>query len=353
MEHQAHAFDLAGLRAITDPSHVLGRLRGPVKGVAGLEDAGPEDISFVNGPKYREALHSTRAGAVLVPMETAGDPPAGQAWLFCENPSLALARLCRVIESRQRGFRFPGVHPSAAVDLAAHVDATACIGPQVVVAAGAVIGRGCTIEAGVIVGENVRLGTDCHLYPRVVLYRGAQLGNRIVVHAGTVIGSDGFGYEAVNGKHEKIPQIGTVVIEDDVEIGANCTIDRARFGETRIGAGSKIDNLVQIAHNVTLGKGCILCAQAGISGSSHLGDYVILAGQAGVAGHLRLADHTVVGAQGGVAQDTEPGTYYRDTPAFEANAANRSHMLYRKLPEMNRRLRRLEATLGETAPKGD
>ncbi|MGF1452469.1 MAG: UDP-3-O-(3-hydroxymyristoyl)glucosamine N-acyltransferase [Opitutales bacterium] len=339
------SFEVEQLAELAGTERVEGKAPDRITGIATLETAGPQDLSFLWMPKYRPQLARCRAGAVLVPADLPGTPPEGQAWLRCEKPSLAMAAICRQIEASRTTRPQAGAHPSTVIAESAQVHPSACIGPHCVIGAATVLERDCVLGAGVIVGENARIGAGTRLLPRVVLYPYSEIGQRVIIHAGAVIGSDGFGYETVAGIHEKVPQIGRVVIEDDVEIGANATIDRARLGETRIGAGTKIDNLVQVGHNVTIGPGSILCAQAGVSGSTTLGKFVILAGQAGVAGHLHLADQSVVGAQGGVHRDTEPGKYYRGTPATEASEANRADVLHRKLPEFQRRLRAVEKQL--------
>ncbi len=336
---------LATLLTLTEATHFVGEAVQPISGLATLQEATPTDLSFLGNLKYRPQLAGCRAGAVLVPLDTPGAPPDGQAWLFCHHPSLSLAKLCASIEAARQPAPQSGVHPTAVIDATAEVDPTASIGPHCVVGAGASIGPRTVLDAGVVIGAGSRVGADGVLHPRVVLYPRTRLSDRVVIHAGAVIGSDGFGYETVNGVHQKVPQIGCVVIEDDVEIGANTTIDRARFGETRIGRGSKLDNLVQVAHNVVIGAGSILCAQVGISGSTTLGKYVVLAGQVGVAGHLHLGDQTTAGGQAGIHQNTLPGTYLRGSPALPAAQANRADILHSKLPELAKRLRALESVV--------
>jgi UDP-3-O-[3-hydroxymyristoyl] glucosamine N-acyltransferase len=200
--------------------------------------------------------------------------------------------------------------------------------------------------AGGYVGSGARLGTDCLLHPHAVVQHGCQLGDRVILHSGVVVGSDGFGYDTRDGRHLKIPQSGIVVVENDVEIGANTTIDRARFGRTVIGEGTKIDNLVMIAHNVVIGKHCIVCAQVGIAGSAQIGDYVILAGQAGLVGHIKVGDGAIVGAQTGVSNDIEPGARVVGSPPRPIGEWKRSIVRVDRLAELYNRVKKLEQRAG-------
>jgi UDP-3-O-[3-hydroxymyristoyl] glucosamine N-acyltransferase len=343
----AFAYDLKTLQTITGAEAILGDYAGEITGIATLSDAGPQQLSFLGNPKYRGQLVTTQSGVVIVPAEATDRPRAGQAYLKHAQPSLALARLCEHIETNSRPEPETGIHPTAVVDDRSVVNPEASIGPYCVIEAGASVAAGVHLHAGVTVGHGCSIAEDCTLYPNVTLYPRTRLGARVTLHAGVVVGSDGFGYEFSDGSHVKVPQIGHVVIQDDVEVGANTTIDRGRFGPTVVGRGTKIDNLVQVAHNVQLGTHCILCAQAGVSGSTQLGDRVTLAGQVGIAGHLHLAEGTIIGAQGGVHKNTQPNTMYRGTPALEGALANRSDVLHKRLPELYRRLQALEARLGQ------
>jgi UDP-3-O-[3-hydroxymyristoyl] glucosamine N-acyltransferase len=275
-------------------------------------------------------------------MDYVGEPRSGQVFLHVENPSAALARLCAHIEQSLWPKPAPGIHPSAVVASGAVVDSTAHIGPLCVVEEGAHIGAGTVLQASVFVGRDARIGQGCFLMPGSVVATTCSLGNRVRLQPGVIVGSDGFGYEFVNGRHEKVPQIGTVIIGDDVEIGANSTLDRARFSRTVVGEGTKIDNLVQIAHNVVIGKHCILCSQVGISGSTTLEDYVILGGQAGVAGHITLHKGSKAGGQAGVTSDVAPGTYVNGTPAIPYMLERRLAVLHQRLPDLFKRVERLE-----------
>jgi UDP-3-O-[3-hydroxymyristoyl] glucosamine N-acyltransferase len=239
---------------------------------------------------------------------------------------VALAQVCARIEAALWPKPAPGIHPGAVVAPTAKVDATAHVGPLCVVEDGAIIGAGSVLQASVFVGRDARIGEGCYLMPAVVLAAGCSLANRVRLQPGVVVGSDGFGYEFVRGRHEKLPQIGVVVVEDDVEIGANSTLDRARFSRTVVGEGTKIDNLVQVAHNVVIGRHCILCAQVGISGSTTLEDYVIVGGQAGLGGHI-----------------TAPaGSYMNGTPAIPYMLERRLQVLHQRLPDLFKRVELLE-----------
>src|SRR5581483_10040542 len=280
------AFTAAELAALVQPRATRGATGATIRGIAALAAAQPGDLSFLGNPKYKSEVAGTAASVVLLPLDYAGQPRPEQVYFLVESPSVALARLCSRIEQQLWPRPVPGVHPSAQVAAGARVAASATIGPLCIVEAGAVVGERVHLQAQVFVGRGAQVGDDCWLMPGSVVAAECVLGRRVRLQPGVVVGSDGFGYEFVGGRHEKVPQIGTVVIEDDVEIGANTTLDRARFSRTLIGEGTKIDNLVQIAHNVIIGKHCILCAQVGISGSTTLEDYVILGGQAGIGGHI-------------------------------------------------------------------
>lgn len=339
------SFSAAEIAAIVQPKTTRGSTRAAIRGLAALSDAGAGDLSFLGNAKYKSEVATTRASVVLLPPDYAGEPQPDQQFLLVENPSVALAKICARIEQTLWPKPTAGIHPSAVIEPSARVAATATVGPQCVVEAGAVIGDRVHLQAQVFVGRNSAIGEDTWIMPGVVLAAETVVGCRVRLQPGVVIGSDGFGYEFVNGRHEKVPQVGQVVIGDDVEIGANSTIDRARFSRTLIGEGTKIDNLVQIAHNVVIGRHCMICAQVGISGSATLQDYVVLGGQVGVAGHLTITKGTKVGAQSGVNGDTEPGSFLNGTPAIAYNLERRLVVLYRKLPELFKRVDALEAQI--------
>jgi len=314
-----------------------------ISGPAALDTAQPGEISFFSHPRYAADLKTTRAAAVLVPRDFAGETPA--ACVRVDNPSAAFTAITAAF-AREDVPPPPGIHPSAVVHAGAKVAPDASVGENVVVMPGAVVGPRSVLLGGSFVGRDARMGSDCLLHPHAVLCHGCLLGDRVILQAGAVVGSDGFGYDTRDGRHHKIAQSGIVVVENDVEIGANTTIDRARFGRTVIGEGTKIDNLVMIAHNVVIGKHCIVCAQVGIAGSAQIGNYVILAGQAGIVGHLKIGDGAIVGAQTGVSNDVAPGARVVGSPPRPIGEWKRSIVRVDKLGELYERVKKLEAKLG-------
>ncbi len=338
--------------AIVQSRAARGATTAKIRGIAALATARPGDLSFLGNPKYKTEIARTRASLVLVPPDYEGDPAADQLFLVVDQPSVALARLCARIEQVTRPPPPPGVHPAAIVAPGAHVAATASLGPFCVIEDGVRIGERAHLQAAVFVGREAVIGDDCQLMSGVRIYPGSQLGQRVHVHANVVIGSDGFGYELVNGRHEKMPQIGQVVIEDDVEIGAGSTIDRARFGRTVVGEGTKIDNLVQVGHNVVIGKHCILCAQVGISGSVTIGDYVVMAGQAGAGGHLTIGKGAKVGGAAGITRNVPAGSYVNGNPAIPYMLERRIAVLKQRLPDLFHRVDALEAQVKKLAGGG-
>jgi len=273
-----------------------------------------------------------------------GSSPA--ALLRIDDPYLSFLRILKLfhpdVPARSRG-----VHPSSVVDPAAHLGENVAVGALCVVEAGARLEDGVTLAPAVFVGAGSTIGRDSYLHPNVTVREGVTLGERVIVHSGTVLGADGFGYLSRSGTHEKIPQIGRLVIEDDVEIGANVTVDRATLGETRIGRGVKIDNLVHIAHNVTVGEHSLLVAQVGISGSTRVGKHATLAGQVGIAGHITVGDGAMVGAQAGVTKTVPPGSRVSGYPAMDHDRARRLHAYYRRLPFLFEEIRRLQDRVQE------
>lgn len=321
-------------------------------GLASLDDAGAGDLTFLANQRYAHLLPATRAAAVLVEKTFDGRCPA--TMVRVESPDRAFARAAEWLApaSYQPS---PGIHPAAVVDEDAVLGRDVHVGPGSVICAGARIGDRAVIEALCYVGPNVRIGAGTRLFPLVSVRENCRLGERVRIHNGTVIGSDGYGYtvetDADGGvRVEKVPQTGIVEIGDDVEIGANAAIDRARFGVTSIGRGVKIDNLVQVAHNVKIGDYSGIVAQVGISGSSRIGRNVMLWGQAGVAGHLTVADGAQVGAQAGVSKDVPPGTFVVGSPAMSRREFARSLTLVREIERLKKRLARLE---GQSDKPGD
>jgi len=339
------SFSSADIVGITQPLAIRGETSEVVRGLASLAAAGPGDLSFLGNPKYKSEVPATRASVVLLPVGYSGEPSPGQLFLLVANPSVALARVCARIERLLWPAPLAGVHPSAVVAPGAMIAPTATIGPLCVVEAGAQIGERVHLQAQVFVGREARIGDDSWLMPGVVLASECVLGRRVRVQPGAVIGSDGFGYEFSQGRHEKVPQVGHVAVGDDVEIGANSTIDRARFSRTEVGEGTKIDNLVQIAHNVVIGKHCLICAQVGISGSTQLADFVVLGGQAGLAGHLAIGKGAKVGGGAAVTADVPAGTFVNGSPAIPLQLERRLVVLQRRLPDLFKRVDAIEARI--------
>ncbi len=322
-----------------------------ITGVNTLDKAGPDEISFMVNPKYALELTKTRAGCVL----TSG-PYVEQisCALVSSNVYMDLAKVVDFFAKPQGCLS--GHSPLAFIHPDAKVDATATVYPFAFVGANAVVGAGTTIFAGCYVGENTTVGTGCILYPNVVVMGGLTIGNRVILQPGVVVGGDGYGYAQTAAGHMKIPQIGTVVIDDDVEIGSNSAIDRAALDVTRLGRGTKIDNLVQIGHNVLVGEHCLIIGQAGVGGSTKVGNGVILAGQVGVADNADIGDGTMVGAQSGIAGKIPPGSRLAGSPVMPANTfLKAAGVCMPKLPDLFKRVRRLEkelSTLKETAERG-
>ena len=324
-----------------------------VSGIASLEAAVPGELSFLGNSKYQKLVRGCHASLILLPEHFEGSPRPNQVYLFVKNPSLSLALICEQIEKNLWTMPDPGVHPSAVVERGVVIDPTAHVGPLCVLGCGVSIGKYSVLESQVYIGSDSTVGSDCRLFPGVYLGADCHLGDRVRLQPGVVIGSQGYGYENVDGAHRRLPQIGNVVIEDDVDVGANSTIDRARFGVTRIGRGTKIDNLVQIAHNVSIGKHCLIVAQAGISGSTALEDYVMVGGQVGTVGHIKIGEGSMLGAQAGVNHDIPAGSKVRGTPAYPLMEAQRVEILQRRLPELFKRISDIEEQMAESESEGE
>ena len=318
-----------------------------IRGLAALNDAGPGDLTFLGNSKYKAQVATTRASLVLLPPDYAGEPAPGQQYVFVSNPSVALAQVCARIEQSLWPKPAPGIHPSSSIAPDARIAPTATVGPLCVIEAGAVVGERVHLQAQVFVGRNAVIGDDCWLMPGVVVATECELGLRVRLQPGVIVGADGFGYEFTKGRHEKIPQVGIVRLGDDVEVGANSTMDRARFSRTVIGEGTKIDNLVQIGHNVVIGRHCLLCAQVGIAGSTILEDYVVLGGQAGIGGHITLGKGTKAGGQAGISVDMPAGSFVNGTPAIPYMLERRVAVLQPRLPELFKRVGALEEQLAD------
>ncbi len=317
-----------------------------IAGAASVSEAQEGDITFFGNAKYLPALRASRATCALVPEDFQETIPAIQ--IQVANPSLAFSKVIERFAPAPVEFQ-PGIHPSAVIAPSAQLGANVSIQAHAVIEAGAVIGEGTVIGANVYVGHETRIGSHGLIYPNVSLRERCVLGNRVIIHSGAVIGSDGFGFEMVNGRFVKIPQTGIVQIDDDVEIGANTTIDRARFGRTWIGEGTKIDNLVQIAHNVVIGKHSVIVSQVGISGSSRIGNYVTLAGQVGLVGHIEIGDQAIVAAKSGVSKNIPAKQMWWGLPAKPVQEQKELIAYMSRLPKLVERVKRLE----ERAEKGD
>jgi UDP-3-O-[3-hydroxymyristoyl] glucosamine N-acyltransferase len=328
--------NLAELAALVG-GEVVGDASFEVEGISSLELAGPHEITFLSDPRYEKQLEASKAGAVIVSRSELGDD---RPKLVVRDPYLAYAQVATLFHP----IRPPseGQAPESFVHPEATVGRDVSIAPLVWVDRGSVLGDRAVLYPGVFVGEDCLIGEDSVLYPGVVLYPKSRLGKRVIVHAGSVIGSDGFGYARDGARSVKIPQLGIVRIDDDVEIGASNTIDRASFGMTWIQRGVKTDNLVQIGHNVVIGEDSILTGQVGIAGSSELGRGVVLGGQAGVADHLRIGDGVMAAAQAGIAQDVPSGAIVSGSPAFNHRTWLRTTQIIPRLPELLKRVRALE-----------
>ncbi len=328
---------------------VGGRVRGNpdrvISGLLGLEEAGPDELSFLISSRYRDKAAASAAGALLVAESEAGRPELAGRDLLVADP-VEGARLALLSALYPVSVRPAGIHPTALVETGAEVDPSASVGAYAVVGEGSVVGPRSLLHPHVVLGRYCRLGADVVLHPHVVLYDDTELGDRVVVHAGSVLGADGFGYWTDGGVHHKVPQVGRVVVEADVEVGALSAVDRATVGETSLGAGAKIDNLVQVGHNVKVGKGAILCGQAGIAGSTRLGDYVVLGGQTGVLGHIEVAAGTQVASKSAVLGPVEEKSVLAGVPAVPIGSWRRQVAALARLPEVLRRLRAVERRLG-------
>lgn len=327
---------------------VEGDCPSAITGMAGLDDAGPGDISFLANPKYASAVAATKASAVIVGNDWVGQAPC--ALVRVKDPDGAFGALATLLGPAPVTPP-PGVHPTAVVAPDASIGEGASIGPWCVLEPGSRVGARSILFAGCYIGHGSSVGDDCRLYPHVSLRERVTVGNRAIVHNGAVIGSDGFGYAREATGWRKIPQIGVVVVGDDVEIGANTTIDRARFGKTVLGNGVKLDNLVQIAHNVKIGANTAMAAQVGIAGSVEIGKNCMFGGQSGAVGHLTVGDGCIVAAKSGVSKDTPGGMYVSGFPAMPHDKASKIHAHTMRLPELKKKVAALEARLAALEAK--
>ena len=341
---------IAEIIKLTGGEITQGSADSQISGVSSLDEASATEISFLGNEKYFQDFLNTGAGSVLVPNNYPGglpQVPEKPVLIAVENPSYAFAAVVKVLATKQRTFT-AGIHPQAFVAEDVEINAD-----KVSVKAGAVIESGCSIGDGseigssAVISEGASLGENCLVYPNVTVREHCVIGDRVILQPGCVIGSDGYGYELVDGKHTKVDQVGIVVLEDDVEIGANTAIDRARFGKTIIGEGTKVDNLVQIAHNVQTEKHCLIVSQSGLAGSSKLGNYVTVAAQAGVGGHIKIGDQAVLAGRAGATKSLDGGTVYSGFPARPMREETRKQGSLTKLPQLIKDVRKIKQQLDE------
>ncbi|MEE2959858.1 MAG: UDP-3-O-(3-hydroxymyristoyl)glucosamine N-acyltransferase [Myxococcota bacterium] len=340
MPSLGHLAEVVGGKVVGDHSK-------QITGVAELNRATRDHLSFFTNKKYKGLLATTQAGGLLLAQAI---PELNISQLISSEPYVALAKLVRLFHPSAP--RKPGITPGAYISPTATLSKTASIGPAAIIMDEAVIGDNTIIEAGAYVGRGVAIGSDCFIHPGTKLLDGSILGNRVVIQSGSVIGSDGFGFASDStGKHHKIPQVGIVIIEDDVEIGANVTIDRAALGATQIGRGTKIDNLVQIAHNVRIGQDCVIVSQAGIAGSTTVGNNVIIGAQAGVVGHIQIEDQVMLAARAAPISNVKKGSILSGTPAMPHRDWLRYSALRKELPKMRKEILSLRSQKKEKETK--
>lgn len=320
-----------------------------ITGIADLQGAGPEDLSFFAHPRYEAAARQTQAAALLVGPQAPKN--LGRARIRVSNPSAAFTRVAMLFAPAEAP-RLIGIHPSAVVAPGAVLGQQVGLGPHVVIEDGVKIGDGTQIGAGSYIGREVKIGSQCVLHPRIYVGERCLLGNRVVLHPGAVVGADGFGYEMKDGRHHKVPQLGYVQIDDDAEIGANTTIDRGRFARTHIGEGAKIDNLVMIAHNCVVGPHSVIVAQSGLSGSTTTGHHVTIAGHVGTVGHIHIGSGAILTAKSGVTKDVPEGQTWRGAPARPIKEQMEMEAYIQQLPQLAKRLKDIE-TGKRKAPAAD
>jgi len=323
-----------------------------VEKVSEIQNASKGDITFIANPKYEKFFETTEASAVIVG-KNFSRRREDVSLIMVDEPYYAFVKVLKLLNPPVELLP-KGIHPTAVIAGSAVLGRDVRIGANVVVGERAKIGDNTVIMPGVVIGDDVEIGNDVLIYPNVTIYHRCKIGNRVIIHSGTVVGSDGFGFvPRPDGTYEKIPQVGIVVIEDDVEIGSNCSIDRATLGETVIKRGAKLDNLIQIAHNVVIGENTVIAAQTGIAGSTKIGKNCVLAGQVGIVGHIEIADRTTIAAQSGVSKSiTEPGKVYFGYPAREHSVALRIEGAIRQLPELIKEFRELKAKFEKIISKG-
>jgi UDP-3-O-[3-hydroxymyristoyl] glucosamine N-acyltransferase len=336
-------------------AEIEGNAEREIRRVAKIEEAGDGDVSFIANPKYAKHAETTRASALIVGKDLKASVNSSLTLLRVKDPYVSFLKI--LVHFHPPADPLPlGIHPTAVIATSANVAANVRVGAHVVIGERAVVGENAMLCHNVVLGNDGAVGENSILYPNVTVYAGCRIGARVILHSGTVIGSDGFGFAPkADGTYEKIPQMGIVVIEDDVEIGSNCSVDRATLGETRIKKGVKLDNLIQVAHNVVIGENTVSAAQAGISGSTKVGNQCMLGGQVGITGHLEIADGTKIGAQSGVHRSVEkPNTTIFGSPAYPQREAFRisgamTHVpdLINTVRELQKRVEQLEAQVRE------
>lgn len=311
---------------------VVGDENAKVQTFAKIEEGMPGAISFLANPKYTHYIYETESSIVLVNKDFQPEKPVNATLIKVNNAYESIARLLTLYEQSKP--RKTGIDPKASIAPTARIGENVYIAPFAVIGEGVVVGNNTQIHANSVIQDGAKIGDDCIIYPNVTIYHGCRLGNRVTLHAGSVIGADGFGFAPAADGYEKIPQIGIVIIEDDVEIGANTCIDRATMGATVIRKGVKLDNLIQVAHNVEIGANTVMASQCGIAGSTKVGEWCMFGGQVGLAGHITVGDRTNVGAQAGIAGSVKGGQTIIGSPAIDARIFARSSAVFKKLPEM-------------------
>ena len=332
---------------------IIGNKDKTVSNAAGLVEAGGEDISFLGNMRYLDAAMSSKAGVIFVYRDADISKFEGKNIIKTANPQYAYGLVLNIINKERLGLVKLTVSGRASVSPEAKVEQDVYIGDFAVISDGAQIGKGTRIFPNVYVGHNVKIGSDCLIYPNVVIRENCVLGDRVILQPGVIVGGDGFGFATVDGKNQKIPQIGNVIIGSDVEIGANSTIDRATTDSTRIGDGTKIDNLVQIAHNVILGKNCIVVALTGIAGSTKVGDNTIIGAQTGIGGHLEIGANAMIASQSGISGNVKDGEKVGGNPMAPLQQSIRIRATLRKLPQMYQDIRDIKKRLGDKGVKTD
>ena len=320
---------------------VVGDANATLTGFAMIDKAKVGDLTFAETPEYFAAAEASAATAIIASKDFSSDK---KVVIRVANPRLAFAKALAIFFPEPK-FAV-GIHPSAVVAASAQVDPTAHIGPHCTIGERVKIGANCVLQSGNSVGDDSVLGDETNLFPNATIYSRTQIGKRVRIHAGAVIGSDGFGYVFDTSFHRKVPQIGNVILGDDVEIGANTTVDRAALGSTIIGKGTKIDNLVQVGHNVEIGEHCIFCAQVGISGSTKIGNHTVMAGQAGLAGHLKIGNKVTIGSKSGVMHNIPDGEQWLGIPAQPDKQAKRVMIAMQRLPDLFKKIAAWEKKLG-------